>query len=923
MAKIKIPLRFIFKIHSTHLKQNKWNLTLTLQDARKNDEVISLGDNQVLRWVDELNGIDNVDDRAREIQKRIYCIKSLPNSTANKKEIRRLYSEMDELLFKPDYMHLIIDKDKDLIRACKGFKINGIKYMRLLGTPGGVKNSTITFVSERLVAEIRDRINNGRDESIPQVPAKLEAYRALTCSGTAPVSWPNGILVVPDCETKFTESVITLDDGETDEPVMKTVDDYEVVLDESDGYGLMLPSLAERWSNELELDYTVGALCCRNSFTKGMLFTFDFRDFADEVAGGKHIVKDAWGNDIDITKVELVLTTSMLKLWKCYNSIEHYIECCLGNKYTFGVTKISPSKLENERATNYQYLQALDITDEQIDELIAPTIQYLKDIISDDYRKALLFLMGTGANDNTVRRWDADYVSALMIDKRMFNDPFVKRKIFQMIRKRIDDAKIGVINLHANYSLVCGDPYALCQSIFGLPVTGLLKAGEIYNKYWVDDGAKRVGCFRAPMSCPNNMKVANVVTSPEMEHWYQYIKTCTLINAWDSMAAALNGMDKDGDLVYLTDNKVVLAGIRKLPTIFCGQKSATKIEPSEDDLVRSNIASFGDDIGRITNYITSMYDVQAQFDSDSEEYKVLDYRIKCGQKLQQDSIDHAKGIECKPMPRFWYDRMACKLPDNPTEDDIKWREFNLRIVADRKPYFMRYIYPQLSSTYNKYVKNADIKCVREFGMDVKELMALPESELTEEQKTFIWYQKRFIPVSMNDCIVNRICRKIEKEFDGLPMLKTSEEDFDVSIMKSDAEYTKSQYYAVNALYKEHNKKAREYSLKATKQRMPTDDYAAYYETMVKYFKQECEHICSNDKSLCNIVIDLCYKSNGTKQFVWDMVSNVIIDTLLEKNNCDVSYPIEDPNGDIQFRGRTFSMRTIKGERYANGRDNIE
>jgi hypothetical protein len=82
----------------------------------------------------------------------------------------------------------------------------------------------------------------------------------------------------------------------------------------------------------------------------------------------------------------------------------------------------------------------------------------------------------------------------------------------------------------------------------------------------------------------------------------------------------------------------VLDGIRKLPTIFCGQKSATKIEPSEDDLVRSNIASFGDDIGRITNYITSMYDVQAQFDPDSEEYKVLDYRIKCGQFAQQNAI---------------------------------------------------------------------------------------------------------------------------------------------------------------------------------------------------------------------------------------------------------------------------------------------
>lgn len=195
-----------------------------------------------------------------------------------------------------------------------GFSINGMRYVRLLGTNGGVKNETIVFVSERHAEEIRRRIDNGRDMSVKMVPAKLEAYKALTCSASIPVSMPNGILVVSDCETEFLSDVVYLNDENTTEPVMEERNQVPVQLNESDGYGLMLPSLAKRWSEELGLDYMVSGVNTRFSWEKGMVFTFDFLDFAERLPG--HIwFKDAWGNEVDVRNVELVLTTSMLKLW--------------------------------------------------------------------------------------------------------------------------------------------------------------------------------------------------------------------------------------------------------------------------------------------------------------------------------------------------------------------------------------------------------------------------------------------------------------------------------------------------------------------------------------------------------------------------------------------------------------------------------
>lgn len=542
MAKQQASPRYIFKIHSSRLRKAKWDLTLPLSEARRNDEIVSLNDSQMLRWIDELNGVVDQEEKVEVIKARMRAVKKEPSSVRTKREIRQLYAQLDELQFKPDYMCLVIDKEKDMHRACRGFKVNGINYVRLLGTNGGVKMSTIVFVSERLASTLRERIDNGRDVDVPQIPAKLEAYRALTCSGSIPVSMPNGILLVPDCETTFKEDVITLNDENSVEPEMQFVKDYEITLDESDGYGLICPALAERWSAELGLDYVASAMNTRFSWEKGCVFTFDFHEFADRVVGN-YIVKDAWGNEVDIRNVELVLTTSMLKLWKCYRSMEHYLECCAENHYTFGVPKVAPMELENIRTTNYQFLQTHILTDEQIDELIKPTMDELNDVINGDYRKAILFLRGTGLREDNVNVSVPNVASALMVNPNMYNDPYVRRHIYSMIKRRIDEAKIGVLSIHANYSIASGDPYALCQSIFGLPVTGLLKAGEIYNQYWMDAGAEEVACFRAPMSAHANIRRMKVANREDVAYWYRHMHTTTAFNAWDSSAAAMNGMD--------------------------------------------------------------------------------------------------------------------------------------------------------------------------------------------------------------------------------------------------------------------------------------------------------------------------------------------------------------------------------------------
>lgn len=617
------------------MRKAKWNLTLPMAEARKNDEVVSLADSQVLRWLDEINGITDSDARARDIKAEIRSLRKEPSGIQTKRRIRQLYSKLDEVQFKPDYLCLVVDSVKDYRRACRGFSVNGIKYERLLATNGGVKNKTIVFISQRTASEIRKRIDNGRDLSKELVPAKLEAYKALTCSASTPVSLPNGILVVSDCETEFTANVICINDEGSDEPVIESRNGEIVSLKESDGYGLMSPALAARWSEELGLDYLASGVNTRFSWEKGMAFTFDFVKFADEVAGS-YIINDAWGDSVDIRDVELILTTSMLKLWDSYESCDDFLQNCKDNHYTFGIAKVCPKSLESERALNYQFIQSYDLSDDDIHQLVSPTVHEIRDILQADTDRTIMYLNGTDVSLRNFSRMRDDYTKALMVEPSLINDPYVQGNIYKLIRNRINEAKVGVLNVHGNYSIVCGDPYSLCQHIFGIPVTGILKSGEIYNEYWGRTKAERLACFRAPMTCHNNIRPVRPHRSAEASYWYKYLTTCTLLNSWDTAAHALNGCDKDGDLVMLTDNPVLVGHLEELPALMCSQRKADQKVVSEEDSIRANIESFGDDIGRTTNWITSMFEVRAGFQKDSKEYKELSYRIQSGQLLQQN-----------------------------------------------------------------------------------------------------------------------------------------------------------------------------------------------------------------------------------------------------------------------------------------------
>ena len=916
------PQKYIYKLNSTYLDMNDYDVKINLHDVMNNPEiVISVGHSQLIKWIEDLTGTSNNYLKVKEVQKEIKVLKRLDNTKENKINIKAKYDELYNLQFESHLVSIEFDKKSHFDRCCEKLIINGRQFHRLYGTPGGLKMSAVLFIDCDLYDTVYKYITNGRNVELKYTPAKLEAYCALTSSTSNAVSWPN-MIVVPGTVTNFKSDVIEVRDGETsNDPQVRSVLDKDIEIEINDGCGIMTPEYSRKITKEATgVDEIASGVCARCAFLKGMLFTFDFKDFAVNVAH-KTTVIDAWGDERDVMSADAIITTSQLKLWNAYENYEDYYENCIKNGYEFRLTKVS-EELDESRNINYQFSQSYYLSDEDIDELISPTVDEIMDIISMDTRKSIVYLAGSGLDEKNVMKSDL-VAQALMINSELINDPYVRSRIERMIQKKIRLAKISTIDVAGNFALIAGDPYIMCEDLFGLEKKGLLQEGEIYHKFWENRGVEEVVCMRAPMCAHYNIVKQRVKCTEEADYWYQHIKDCLILNSWDTLRIAESGCDEDGDIVFTTNNPVLLNRHRKLPALDCQQRNAPKMQlnPSyvetEMAIAESNKRGFKNKVGSITNIGTSMLNLQAGFTQGSKEWEELEYRVICIQHFQQLSIDSVKGIKMTPMNNQWNNLSSCMPNKDDSVDIVEQKEFNKHICAHRKPYFFIYRYNTTKVKYDKYVKNVDSKLKQKYGISLNQLLSSDSlsDELQYERERF--YNR--CPVDMSPGTVNRIAWAVEKKFENfnkLPPIK-----FNKDIIKSGIEYSASDYYKVVDVYNSYKA-----SMMNLVKRTKTDEIDENEEGIADksvidlMFKSKFYEACPNEKMLCEILIDVLYDKPNAKSVVWDMCGDVIINNLLEKANYMIKYPAKvDNSEDFSCCRHRFSMKEL----YVGGEKNGE
>ncbi|UWF83798.1 MAG: RNA dependent RNA polymerase [Bacteriophage sp.] len=819
--------RKIFKISTERLASNNWDIKLDQKLAVRLDELVDLFDNQSFRLLDIISKAykSNLTDKVLAVE---------------------------------------ISKKKDYARATspKGIYVNGFNFQWFVGTTGGLKNETILFVRSDLLGELDKRCECGRKKDYKLVPAKYEAYKSLTCSASLEIVEPRDVLVVSDCFVDFYDSVINIDDTNNDEPEVTILENILLKNNGSDGLNLCTPEYMQRVAEKLKLDYIPAGGCLRNAWLKGMLYVFDILDFAEKIAH-TYEVKDIWGHIHDIRNVDMIITESSLKIWDNYDSWEDYHSNYIKNGYRFAMTKVTPKVLDDVREINYQYLQSYELTDEDIKELAKPTVDWLKQSLTGDYEQTLKFL---GISEKTKSN---DYAQALYLNPEMMKDPYVIDRINKMIKKKINNAKIGKLLVNGNYQLVSGDPYALMQHVFGLEVTGLLEAKEVYSKYWNDkEDAEELVCFRSPMTSHNNIRKMKRINNDTVNYWYRHMDTIFIINNKDTFCMAMNGCDFDGDAIYSTNNKVLLRKYVELLAIQCVQRKAQKQIVTRSMIKKSNYKGLGNGVGKITNDVSSMIDILFGLQKGTIEYETLYKRILCGQLFQQNELDKLKGIIAKDMPKNWYMKNHCQT------------ELDLAIVADKKPYYFMYNYPVIKRVYDDYIKHTREKCLMIYGCTVEELKN--KENLTKEEEEFLYWYNVQMPVNCSPSTMNRLCWYIESEFNGY-VTQLKNQNFDYTFLKNNkvVRYPKAKKEEIEKLEKEYVRRIKNFKIIAKENNLSAEEANKKTEALQQEFRDEAIKICSNKWQLMNIVLDLCYGKNKNKYFCWAVIGDLIIEKLKE------------------------------------------
>ncbi len=350
----KLQQFYIFKFDSNRLKASNFNITLTPWQARKNGELISIGDSQMLR---SLRLITNKENYQEELQELFRKKKYLQKNIGGKLDLYNIENRIDEILFIPEIISLNVKNVKHYEKIIKnGLFVNNKKYVRLMCSAGQARRNNVLLIDSDVEIELKKVLNNDRKD-IEITPAKFNAYFALASSTALEVSTPL-FCVIPDCKVMRKEIVEWVEEQEDGDDIIG-IKEKELEFNLFDGQGLISPRMAKQWALDLEIDYIPSCFIIRSNFIKGMVCVFDFLEYSDEI--GIHLIRDIYGNEVNIRDMDIILTESQFKLWNAFENTKDYVDRCRNNKLTWGVTRCSPKEENTHTFLNYQFLQALKL----------------------------------------------------------------------------------------------------------------------------------------------------------------------------------------------------------------------------------------------------------------------------------------------------------------------------------------------------------------------------------------------------------------------------------------------------------------------------------------------------------------------------------------------------------------------------------
>lgn len=924
----------IIKLPSDTIMENKRNIPeLTVKNAMMDSQIVSLADNQVLH----------------KIRDYYETIKIDLSSTSTSDE--SLLSIVD------DIVNIVIPMDKGKEDdyeniATSGFTLNGKDYDRLCSGSGQIRRNTITFIRKELYSYIFKALCCGlspEDFGDDFNTAKFNAYFGLNMSGVHFLKQAPRVCVVDDYEevlphlqvdyitTNITEQC---SGNKTKKIIKKEINPlyYDEILNDEgkptplnsfDGQGLCDPTYAKKIALELGYlkedgtGYTPSEYIIRAPWIKGLVVNFNWKEYCRNK--GVEYLTDIFTEDKkSIDDIDFLISKSQFKMHKQYKEKggwDYYTKSMKENNLLWGVVMPNKENDDHFKTLNYQYLNALSLTNKDIDDLCKRTENILTRLCEGDMKQAYQMIIShdskedescsddeIDANDST-STYKTFLQKAVEYNSDLLQDEYIQELIFKQSKAKFKDAKIGKIECPSNFQFIISDPVAQIQFVIrnhaasddivkqqefkSLKVQGLLKENEVYSHYWNENkyGQKeKIILMRSPMIDKSEIAVRNLVNTGDTRYWYGTVKSGIILSIHDLTTLQMQNCDMDGDRCFSSNLDTLVNGAMENPRPLLypsNKKESITGCIANENLIAADIRGLNSKVGTISNEGAILYALLANYSEGSWEYNEVSRRIEILGELVGVEIDRIKTSIPPKRPSDWaYEQIITKGTDNKIADsseEIERKRKHNALATSKKPYYFRYIYDYLDKDINSINTGLKHEALWNYGIKLDKLLRSPTKELTEEQLNTVYKYQNFYPVIDSNCNVNRICHKFEKLEHKLQRSKMSRKmlfeycNINTQIFDGDI------LQAITGLYNQYKKQLKFITAENNSGEQSDSDKSKRKNTKERFnslfecLKRQILFLCKEDiKTALRYMLKVIKDENDKENFIWDVLGEQLL-----------------------------------------------
>lgn len=880
----RIKINIFEKVETT---QGKYKIVVRMYPFKENRSKIFIDDSELTRIIKHLNPIDNCPDGRYDYLKDLITIK-VGKSGKYKMLIKDDNNRSIENVGELEVHNYGYDKEK------QEYFLESIEtFVHLISNASHIRSQKALFVSKKLFVAADEILRCGVDPNTKtKYISKWTSYYGLQASNSVVVTMPK-CTIVPDLYLDIDDifDVVRQDYKKGCNAYSDKTDKFQYDITEEvkrsiktcpfDGSGIVDIDMAEKWAEDLGLDYVPGSFQIRLCGVKGCLFVMPIKDFVNKISKTGRI-KDIDGNiqDYDNGDFNVILTESMFKYKKFYNEKDkiaqwkrEFHKPVYGYERTFNICSFAskPENLKDELLTAYQPLQTLDELlcmgrEEQLqrlDSLCGRTVDTVKSMHSDI--SSFLKYIGVDEDGEVGRESVKPYYRALAVNHSLCNDKYIRMKMEKTLKNIKEKTYVGKLYMDGNYTVVGSDPYALLQHAFGMKVTGLLDRDEVYSDYWNKRNIHTINIWRNPHIFREHW-IGKCIDNNDTSEWFRYLNANIIVSVWDTNLLRCNSADTDGDTLACVKNDILEGEARKLldagkartiyPDLLCNRDDnfdnvAEVCITDTKAIIESEIRGFDNDIGQVINKISELWG-EKQNETTQKYIKILSV-------VGSLVIDFVKTGVKVPIPKYVTDyirqnnivklRFMMYLPNNKKE---RKKEEKARLIYDR----------------------------------AKARAEKKNETFTEE------FESRF---SDRECTLNIIMEYMKDKLDNLDITINAPEFKYQSLIKSrDLNLDKkTQYVQVRDLFKGYVKEQKSISDERKKEENKYAKVNEEYNMIYKAFYDKCrsELLCvTNEKgTVCtkSMVLDCCivccyteFKEENYSHF--DLLWNLFPEELVKR-----------------------------------------